>query len=117
MRGKTLGVIGLGNIGSEVARVGLAFGMRVIAWSQNLTDEKARVAAAVYVDKQTLFREADVVTIHLILSRRTRGLIGMPELALMKSKAGLVNTSRGPIIDEVALIEVLRARKIAESRH
>jgi phosphoglycerate dehydrogenase-like enzyme len=113
LRGKSLGVVGLGNIGREVARVGLAFGMKVIAWSQNLTQEKASVAGATLVDKQTLFREADVVTVHLVLSSRTRGVIGAPELALMKPTARLVNTSRGPIVDEVAPIEALQARRIA----
>ena len=113
LRGKTLAVVGLGNIGKEVARIGLAFGMKLIAWSQNLTEEKASAAGATLVDKQTLFREADVVTVHLVLSGRTRGLIGAPELALMKPTARLVNTSRGPIVDEAALIEVLQARRIA----
>jgi phosphoglycerate dehydrogenase-like enzyme len=113
LNGKTLGIVGLGNIGREVARIGLAFGMKVIAWSQNLTEEKASAAGAALVDKQTLFREADVVTVHLVLSGRTKGLIGGPELALMKPTARLVNTSRGPIVDERALIEALQARRIA----
>jgi phosphoglycerate dehydrogenase-like enzyme len=113
LRGKNLGVIGLGNIGKEVARIGLVFGMKVIAWSQNLTEEKASAAGASLVDKQTLFREADIVTVHLVLSHRTRGLIGAPELAVMKPTARLVNTSRGPIVDEPALIEALQARRIA----
>jgi phosphoglycerate dehydrogenase-like enzyme len=113
VRGKSLGVVGLGNIGREVARIGLAFGMKVIAWSQNLTEEKASAAGAILVDKQTLFREADIVTVHLVLSHRTKGLIGAPELALMKPTARLVNTSRAPIVDEVALIEALQARRIA----
>jgi phosphoglycerate dehydrogenase-like enzyme len=113
LRGKTLALVGLGNIGKEVARIGLAFGMKVIAWSQNLTEEKASAAGATLVDKQTLFREADVVTVHLVLSGRTRGLIGASELALMKPTARLVNTSRGPIVDEAALIEALQARRIA----
>src|SRR5467141_3389508 len=113
LRGKSLGVVGLGNIGREVARIGLAFGMKVIAWSQNLTEEKASAAGATFVDKQALFREADVVTVHLVLSGRTRGLIGAPEFALMKPTARFVNTSRGPIVDEVALIEALQARRIA----
>jgi phosphoglycerate dehydrogenase-like enzyme len=113
LRGKSLGVAGLGNIGSEVARIGLAFGMKVIAWSQNLTEEKASAAGATLVDKQTLFREADIVTVHLVLSSRTKGLIGAPEFALMKPTARLVNTSRAPIVDEVALIEALQARRIA----
>src|SRR6201982_2039547 len=113
LRGKRLGVVGLGNIGREVARIGVAFGMKVIAWSQNLTEEKASVAGASLVDKQTLFREADVVTVHLVLSGRTRGVIGAPELALMKPTARFVNTSRGPIVDEAALIGALQARRIA----
>jgi phosphoglycerate dehydrogenase-like enzyme len=113
LRGKSLGVVGLGNIGKEVARIGLAFGMKVIAWSQNLNDEKASAAGAICVDKQTLFREADVVTVHLVLSHRTRGLIGRPEFALMKPNARFVNTSRGPIVDEAALVEALQERRIA----
>jgi phosphoglycerate dehydrogenase-like enzyme len=113
LRGKSLGVVGLGNIGTEVARIGLAFGMKVIAWSQNLTKEKASGAGVILVDKQTLFREADIVTVHLVLSNRTKGLIGSPEFALMKPTARLVNTSRAPIVDEVALIEALQARRIA----
>jgi phosphoglycerate dehydrogenase-like enzyme len=113
LRGKCLGVIGLGNIGTEVARIALAFGMTVIAWSQNLTSEIASAAGATLVDKDALFRQADIVTIHLILSRRTSGLVGAAELALMKPTAWLVNTSRGPIVDEAALIEALRARRIA----
>jgi phosphoglycerate dehydrogenase-like enzyme len=87
--------------------------MKVIAWSQNLTEEKANAAGATLVDKPTLFREADVVTVHLVLSGRTRGLIGTPEFALMKPTARFVNTSRGPIVDDAALIEALRARRIA----
>jgi phosphoglycerate dehydrogenase-like enzyme len=113
LRGKALGLVGLGNIGREVARIGATFGMKVIAWSQNLTEEKASAAGATLVDKQTLFREADVVTVHLVLSGRTRGLIGAPEFALMKPTARFVNTSRGPIVDEAALIEALQARRIA----
>ncbi len=113
LRGKSLGVVGLGNIGREVARIGLAFGMKVIAWSQNLTEEKAGAAGATLVDKQALFREADVVTVHLVLSGRSTGLIGAPEFALMKPTARFVNTSRGPIVDEAALIEALQAHRIA----
>ena len=113
LRGKCLGVVGLGNIGKEVARIALAFGMTVIAWSQNLTSEIASAAGATLVDKDALFRQADIVTIHLILSRRTSGLIGAAELALMKPTAWLINTSRGRIVDQGALIEALRARKIA----
>ena len=113
LRGKNLGVVGLGNIGREVARIGLAFGMNLIAWSQDLTDEKARAAGGILVDKQTLFRAADVVAVHLILSRGTRGLIGAPEFATMRPTARFINTSRGPIVDEAALIEALQARRIA----
>ena len=113
LRGKSLGVVGLGNIGKEVARIGLGFGMKVIAWSQNLTEERASAAGATLVDKQTLFREADVVTVHLVLSGRTKGLIGRAEFALMKQTARFVNTSRGPIVDEVALIDALQTRQIA----
>src|ERR1700745_379613 len=113
LRGRSLGVVGLGNIGTEVARIGLAFGMNVIAWSQNLTEEKASAAGATLVDKQTLFREADIVTVHLVLSHRTNGLIGAPEFALMKPTARLVTTSRSPIVDEVALIKALQTRRIA----
>jgi len=102
LRGKSLGVVGLGNIGREVARIGLAFGMKVIAWSQNLTEEKASAAGATLVDKHTLFREADVVTVHLVLSSRTRGVVGAPEFALMKPTARLINSSRGPIVDQAA---------------
>jgi phosphoglycerate dehydrogenase-like enzyme len=110
---KTLGIIGLGHIGSLVAKVGLAFGMKVIAWSQNLTAEKAAAAGAVLVDKEQLLRSADLVSIHLVLSSRTAGLIGAAELALMKPTARLINTSRGPIVLEAALIEALAAGRIA----
>jgi len=113
LRGKCLSVLGLGNIGQEVARIGLAFGMTVIAWSQNLTAEIASAAGAKLVDKEALLRQADILTIHLVLSRRTKGLIGTAELALMKKTAILINTSRGPIVDQTALIEALRARSIA----
>ena len=113
LRGANLSVLGLGNIGAEVARIGLAFGMKVIAWSQNLTAEKATATGARLVSKEELFAEADILTIHLVLSARTRGLVGTGELALMKPTARLINTSRGPIVDEAALIDVLRSRKIA----
>jgi phosphoglycerate dehydrogenase-like enzyme len=113
LRGKCLGVVGLGNIGKEVARIGLAFGMTVIAWSENLTTDVASAAGATRVDKPALFRQADIVTIHLILSRRTAGLVGAAELVLMKPTARLINTSRGPIVDQAALIEALQARRIA----
>jgi phosphoglycerate dehydrogenase-like enzyme len=113
LRGKTLGILGLGNIGSEIARVGLAFGMEVIAWSENLTPERAQAQGARLVSKDELFQHADILTIHLVLSRRTRGLVGAAELAAMKPSARLVNTSRGPIVQEAALIEALGQRKIA----
>jgi phosphoglycerate dehydrogenase-like enzyme len=113
LRGKTLGVVGLGNIGKEVARIGVAFGMEVLAWSQNLTREAASAAGATLVDKETLFRRPDIVTIHLVLSGRTKGLISSHELSLMKPTARLVNTSRSPIVDQTALIEALRFRRIA----
>jgi len=113
LKGKTLGVLGLGNIGVEVARIGQAFGMRVIAWSENLTAEKAAAAGAEHVQKNELFRQSDVLTIHLILSRRSRRLVGAAELALMKSTAWLVNAARGPIVDEGALISALREHRIA----
>src|SRR5712672_729217 len=113
MAGRTLGVLGLGNVGGAVAQIGNAFGINVIAWSQNLTTERAAEVGATLVTKDELFQEADVVTIHLILSGRTRGLVGAAELALMKPTAWLINTSRGPIVDEQALIETLRARAIA----
>jgi phosphoglycerate dehydrogenase-like enzyme len=111
--GKVLGVLGLGNIGAQVARIGLAFGMKVIAWSQNMTPQIADAAGATLVTKDELFREADVVTIHLVLSKRTRGLVGAAELALMKDTSMLINTSRGPIVDEGALIQALTSRSIA----
>src|SRR5713226_1104527 len=113
LRGKTLGVLGLGRIGSEVARIGRAFGMDLIAWSRNMTPEAAQAAGAVLVSKDELFEQADILTIHLVLSGRTRSLVGAAELALMKSTARLINTSRGPIVDEQALISALRNKQIA----
>ena len=113
LSGKTLGLLGLGNIGSAVARIGQAFDMRVIAWSQNLTAERAAAAGAELVTKEQLFREADIVSIHLVLSKRTRGLVSAAELTLMKPTARLVNTSRGPIIVEADLLEALKMRAIA----
>jgi phosphoglycerate dehydrogenase-like enzyme len=110
---KTLGLIGLGHVGSLVAKVALAFGMKVVAWSQNLTVEKAAAAGAVLVGKEQLLQAADFVSIHLVLSARTTGLIGAAELALMKPTARLVNTSRGPIVVEAALIQALAAGRIA----
>jgi phosphoglycerate dehydrogenase-like enzyme len=111
--GRTLGLLGLGNIGSAVAQIGKAFGMTIIAWSQNLTSERAAAAGAVLVSKDELFQQADFVSIHLVLSGRTRGLVGASELALMKPTARLVNTSRGPIVVEADLVEALRHGKIA----
>jgi phosphoglycerate dehydrogenase-like enzyme len=113
LSGKILGVVGLGNIGGQVARIGLAFGMKIIAWSQNMTPEIAEAAGARLVSKDELFRQADIVTIHLILSGRTKGLVGAAELRLMKPTSRLINTSRGPIVDEASLIEALRSRAIA----
>src|SRR5712671_2622104 len=107
MAGRTLGVLGLGNVGGAVAQIGKAFGMNVIAWSQNLTAERAAEVSAELVSKEELFQEADVVSIHLVLSGRTRGLVGAAELALMKPTARLVNTSRGPIVVEADLIAAL----------
>jgi phosphoglycerate dehydrogenase-like enzyme len=113
IRGKVLSVLGLGNIGSQVARIAGAFGMDVIAWSENLAPEKAAAAGARLVSRKELFERADILTIHLVLSARTRGLVGSPELALMKRSARLVNTSRGPIVDEKALVETLREGRLA----
>jgi phosphoglycerate dehydrogenase-like enzyme len=113
LNGKVLGILGLGKLGSEVARVGRAFQMEVIAWSQNLTEAHAASLGATRVEKDELFQCADFVTIHLILSKRTRGLLTSRELGLMKRTAYLINTSRGPIIDERALIDALTNRKIA----
>jgi phosphoglycerate dehydrogenase-like enzyme len=113
LQGRTLACLGLGNLGSQVAKVGLAFGMNVIAWSQNLTQERAEQVGVRLVSKDELFSEADVLSVHLVLSDRTRGLVGERELSLMKSTAFLVNTSRGPIVDEAALVAALRDRRIA----
>ena len=111
---KTLGVIGLGRLGSQVASVGKAFGMSVVAWSQNLTHERTESLGVELVEsKEELLERADVATIHLVLSDRTRGMIGAAELAHMRGTAYLVNTSRGPIVDEPALVEALRSRSIA----
>lgn len=112
VNGKTLGVLGLGRIGEAVARIGVAFGMRVIAWSQNLSSERAAEVGVQRVEKDELLREADVLTIHLKLGDRTKGLVGARELGLMKPGAYLVNTSRGPIVSEDALIEALQERRI-----
>jgi phosphoglycerate dehydrogenase-like enzyme len=113
LSGKTLGVLGLGTLGSRVARVGRAFDMEVLAWSRHLTAERAAAAGAAPVERDELLARSDVVTVHLVLGERTRGLLGARELALMKRTAYLVNTSRGPIVDEAALITALRAGAIA----
>jgi phosphoglycerate dehydrogenase-like enzyme len=113
LSGDILGIVGLGNIGGQVAGIGLAFGMKIIAWSQNLTPAIAEAAGAELVSKDELFRQADIVTIHLILSGRTKGLAGAAELALMKPTSRLINTSRGPIVDESSLIIALRSHAIA----
>jgi phosphoglycerate dehydrogenase-like enzyme len=113
LSGKTLGLLGLGRIGIRMTEYAKAFGMQVIAWSQNLTEEAAAAVGARRVDKATLFEQSDVVSIHLVLSERTRGLVAEPELALMKPHAYLINTSRGPIVDEAALISALENGRIA----
>ena len=111
--GRTLGVLGLGNVGGAVAQIGNAFGMKVIAWSQNLTIDRAAEVGATLVSRDEVFRQADVVTIHLVLSGRTRGLVGAAELALMKPTSRLINTSRGPIVVEADLIAALKDKIIA----
>jgi D-3-phosphoglycerate dehydrogenase len=113
LEGLTLGVLGLGKLGQRSATVGKAFGMNVIAWSQNLTPEKAQAAGATYVSKEELFSRADIVTVHVVLSDRSRGLVGAADLGRMKKTAYLINTSRGPIVDEAALISALKAKSIA----
>ncbi len=113
LRGKVLGVMGLGRIGIDVARVGIAFGMKVIAWSENLTRVRCKEAGAVLVTKDEILRQSDFLTIHLLLSERTRGIIRAEDLDLMKREAFLINTSRGPIVDEAALISALENRHIA----
>jgi phosphoglycerate dehydrogenase-like enzyme len=113
IEGKTLGIIGLGKLGMRVAGVAKAFGMKVIAWSTNLTPEKCRDAGVDYATKDDLFRAADIVTIHLQLSDRSRGTVAAKELGLMKPTAYLINTARGPIIEEKALIAALDERRIA----
>jgi phosphoglycerate dehydrogenase-like enzyme len=111
--GLMLGVLGLGKLGQRSAAVGKAFGMKTIAWSQNLTEEKAKACGADYVSREDLFRNSDIVTIHVVLSDRSRGLVGQKELGLMKKTAYLINTSRGPIVDEKALIAALQNKAIA----
>jgi phosphoglycerate dehydrogenase-like enzyme len=111
--GRTLGIVGLGNIGKTVAKVGAAFGMRVVAWSQNLDPLAAEFEGVRAVSKEVLFRESDVISLHMVLSERSRGLVGATELGQMKSSAWLVNTSRGALVDEAALVEALQSGKIA----
>jgi len=112
LEGKTLGVMGLGKIGTRMARYGQALGMRVLAWSRNLTEDAARAAGAHRVDKDTLLAESDAISLHLVLSEQSRGIIGAGELRKMKDTAILVNTSRGPLVDEAALLENLHAGRL-----
>ncbi len=113
IEGRTLGVVGLGKLGAKVSGLAKAFGMNVIAWSPNLTAERCKEVGVGYASKEELFSTADIVTIHVVLSQRSRGLVGPADLARMKPTSFLVNTSRGPIVDEAALLEPLKARKIA----
>ena len=112
LEGQTLGVVGLGRIGSRMARYALALGMQVLAWSQNLTEEKAQAAGVRLVDKATLLTQSDAISLHLVLSDRTQGIIGAEDLARMKPGAILINTSRGPLVDEQAMLERLRTGKL-----
>ena len=112
LAGKTLGVLGLGRLGTYAAKYGLAFGMNVISWSPNLTDERAAAVSVRRVSKEVLFAESDVISLHMVSNARTQGIVGAPELAVMKPTAYLINTSRGPLIDEQALISALQAKKI-----
>jgi D-3-phosphoglycerate dehydrogenase len=113
VEGKTLGIIGLGKLGTKVARIAQALGMKVLAWSTNLTPEACAEAGVTYATKQELFAQSDVITIHVVLSDRSRGLVSREDFARMKPTAYLINTARGPIVDEDALLETLQARKIA----
>lgn len=113
VEGKTLGVIGLGNLGAKVASVAKALGMKVIAWSSNLTADKCAAAGVGYATKEELFANADVITVHLVLSERSRGLIGRDDLNRMKPSSYLINTARAPIVDQAALLDVLQRRAIA----
>jgi phosphoglycerate dehydrogenase-like enzyme len=113
IEGRTLGVVGLGKLGSKMAGLAKAFGMNVIAWSPNLTPERCKEAGVGYASREDLFANADIITIHVVLSERSRGLVGAADLARMKPTAYLVNTSRGPIVDETALLEALQQKKIA----
>jgi D-3-phosphoglycerate dehydrogenase len=113
LEGKTLGIVGLGKLGARVARIGQAFGMSVLAWSQNLTPETCQAAGVSYASKEDLFRQADFISIHVLLSDRSRGLIGAADLAQMKPTAYLINTARAAIVDQAALLSVLTERRIA----
>jgi D-3-phosphoglycerate dehydrogenase len=113
LEGLTLGTLGLGKLGTRTCKIAQAFGMKTIAWSQNLTPEKAAEAGVGYVSKEELFRQSDFLTIHIVLSQRSRHLVGAAEFALMKPTAYLINTSRGPIVDEAAMLAALRDKKIA----
>ncbi len=113
IEGKTLGVVGLGKLGAKVSGLAKAFGMNVIAWSPNLTPERCKEVGVGYATKEELFANADIITVHVVLSQRSRGLVGAADLARMKPTGYLVNTARGPIVDEAALLEALKARKIA----
>jgi phosphoglycerate dehydrogenase-like enzyme len=113
VHGLTLGLLGVGNVGGEVAAIAHAFGMRVIAWSENLTAERAAEHEVTAVSRERLFAEADVLSIHVVLSERSRGIVGASELAMMKPTSILVNTSRGPIVDEGALVDALRRQVIS----
>ncbi|MEV4127263.1 D-2-hydroxyacid dehydrogenase family protein [Nocardia sp. NPDC049707] len=113
LSGRVLGLLGLGRIGGEVASIGKAFGMDVIAWSENLTPERARAVGAEWVSKEQLFRRADFLTIHLVLSDRSRDLVRASDLMEMKPTSWLINTARGPIVEEAALVEALTSKSIA----
>ena len=113
LHGRTLGLLGLGRLGGRMAEVARAFGLDVIAWSQNLTEERCAGLGVRRVEREALFREADIVSLHLVLSERTRGIVGPAELALMRGDAILINTSRGPLVDEAALVLALREKRIA----
>ena len=113
LEGATLGLLGLGKTGARMARIGAAFGMDVVAWSQNLTDDVARERGARWVPREELFAASDVVSVHILLSGRTRGLVTADDLRRMKPDAWLVNTSRGPVVDEAALLQALREGWIA----
>ncbi len=113
IEGRTLGVVGLGKLGGKVAGLAKAFGMNVIAWSPNLTPERCKEAGVTYATKEELFATADIITVHVVLSARSRGLVGREDIARMKPSAYLVNSARGPIVDEAALLQALLEKKIA----